>query len=280
MVIGLGAALLAAVLFGVAAVAQAIAARRHGLISWLMVLVALVYVAGWGLHLVAIAHVPLYVAQVGIAASILVTAVIASWVVGEPLAARHWYAIVAMVVGLALLVGAAGPVGDHLFDTGRTVALYLGVVVVLVLGLLAQRMRGERGGVLLGALSGAAFGGSPIATRSLVDPAWDSATIAPALTIGLFGVLGFWLYSVGFQRASVTAVTAPMVLFETLVPAVVGLVVFGDGVRAGWWPVAAVGFVLSTGGALVLCGAEARLEQLGEDQDEDEDDPVAVRLPT
>ena len=36
MVIGLGAALLAAVLFGVAAVLQAIAARRSGLVSWMM----------------------------------------------------------------------------------------------------------------------------------------------------------------------------------------------------------------------------------------------------
>ena len=36
MVIGLGAALLAAVLFGVAAVVQAIAARRYGLVSWMM----------------------------------------------------------------------------------------------------------------------------------------------------------------------------------------------------------------------------------------------------
>ena len=33
MVVGLGAALMAAVLFGVGAVMQAVAARRHGLLS-------------------------------------------------------------------------------------------------------------------------------------------------------------------------------------------------------------------------------------------------------
>jgi drug/metabolite transporter (DMT)-like permease len=260
MVIGLGAALLAAVLFGVAAVIQAVAARRHGLISWLMVLVGVIYLVGWGLHLVAIAYVPLYVAQVGIAASIVVTALIAARVMHEPLATRHWIAIAAMVAGLALLVGAAGPVGDHVFDTDRTLALYSTFVLTLLLGLAALRVRGERGGVLLGVLAGIAYGGSPIATRSLVEPTWDLHTIAPAFTIGLFGVTGFWLYSVALQRASVTAATAPLVLLETLVPAVVGLAVFGDGVRSGWWPVAVFGFALSTGAALVLCDAESRLQ--------------------
>jgi drug/metabolite transporter (DMT)-like permease len=217
---------------------------------------------GWGLHLVAIAFVPLYVAQVGIAASIVVTALIAARVVHEPLATRHWVAVASMVVGLALLVGAAGPVGDHRFTDDPTQALNHGFALTLLLGLAAMRLHSERGGVLLGVLAGVAYGGSPIATRSLVDPAWNRETIAPAITISLFGVLGFWLYSVALQRASVTAATAPLVLLETLVPAVVGLAVFGDGVRSGWWPVAVIGFTLSTGAALVLCGAEARLQEL------------------
>ena len=51
MVIGLGAALLAALLFGVGAVVQAVAARRGRLISLMMALVAFIYVVGWALHL-------------------------------------------------------------------------------------------------------------------------------------------------------------------------------------------------------------------------------------
>jgi len=276
MVIGLGAALVAAVIFGVAAVVQAIAARRFGLVSPLMVLVGLMYLVGWVLHLVAIAYVPLYVAQVGIAVSLVVTALIAARVVKEPLATRHWVAITGMVLGLVLLVGAAGPVGDHFFDTDRTRALYLAFALTLVLGLAARRLHTERGGVLLGTMAGIAYGGSPIATRSLVDPTWDRETAAPAFTIALFGVLGFWLYSLALQRASVTASTAPLVLFETLVPAVVGIVVFGDQVRPGWWPAAVIGFALSTGCALVLCGAESRLEHI----EEHRDDPVTDPQPT
>jgi drug/metabolite transporter (DMT)-like permease len=270
MVVGLVAALVAAVLFGVAAVVQAIAARDHGIFSWLMASVGLLYLVGWGLHLVAIARLPLYVAQVGIAVSLVVTALIAAVVVGEPLGTRHWVAIGAMVVGLTLLVVASGDVGHNHFDTGRTVSLYVAFVVTLVLGLAATRVDGARGGVLLGVLAGVAYAGSPVATRSLVDPALDRETIVPAITIALFGLLGFWLYSVGLRRASVTAVTAPLILLETVLPAVVGITLFGDEVRPGWVPVAVFGFVLSTLSALVLCGAEARLEHLDQSPFEQE----------
>lgn len=264
MVIGLGAALLAALLFGAAAVAQAIAARQHGLFSFMMAGVGLVYVVGWLLHLVAIAHLPLYVAQVGIAVSLVVTALLAATLVGEPLEPRHWLAIVAVVGGLAMLVVAAGDVGDHEFDTSRTLALYVGFAVTLALGLLAREWHGTHGGVLLAVLAGISYGGSPVATRSLVDPTWNPETVLPALTIGLYGLLGFWLYSVALARTSVTAATAPLVLLETVVPAVVGLTLFGDQVRDGWWPFAVAGFALSILGSLVLSGADALLEQVAQ----------------
>ena len=262
MFIGLLAAAGAAVIFGIAAVVQAVAARDHGLFSRLMVLVGLSYVLGWSLHLLAISRLPLYLAQVGIALSLVVTVVIAATVVREPLAARHWAAIAAMAVGLGLLVGAAGPVGHHEFDTNRTLALYVALALTLGLGLVVRRMRGKLSGVLLGALGGISYSGSPVATRSLVDPAWDLNTLAPALTVFLFGLLGFWLYSLALTRSTVAAATAPLVLLETAIPAIVGLTVFGDGVRAGWSAIALVGFVVSVAGALVLCGAESRLEDV------------------
>ena len=264
MVIGLGAALLAAVLFGVGAVVQAIAARRGRLISLMMALVALIYLLGWALHLVSIAMVPLYVAQVGISASLAVTALTAAIVVGEPLAPRHRLAIVVLVGGLTLLAVAAGPVGTHRFETGDIVALYTALLLTLALGLMTMRVAGQRGGVLLGCLGGVAYAGSPVATRSLVDPSVDWQTAAPALSIGLFGLLGFWLYSLALRRASVIAASAPLVLLQTVLPALVGLLAFSDGVRDGWWPAAVFGFLASTAGALALCDAEARLEHLKE----------------
>ena len=274
MVIGLSAALLAAVLFGVGAVMQAVAARRGRLISPMMALVALVYVLGWALHLVSIAMVPLYVAQVGISASLAVTAFAAARFVGEPLAPRHQVAIGVLVGGLALLAVSAGPVGNHRFEAREVVVLYAALAVLLVLGLTAQRVSGQRGGVLLGCLGGIAYAGSPVATRSLVDPSWDWLTIAPVLSIGLYGLLGFWLYSIALRRASVISASAPLVLLQTVLPALVGVFAFEDAFRDGWVPGAVLGFVVSTAAALALSDAEARLEQI-----EDEPSPATEHQP-
>ena len=263
MLLGLCAALVAAVLFGVIAVVQAAAMRRRGLFSRAMAGVLAAYLVGWLLHLVAISLLPLYLAQVGIGASLVVTALVASSVMGEPLAPRHWVAVVAMALGLGVLALSAGGVGETGFTGRTTVMLYLLLGLNALLGLVAWRWDGRLSGVALGVLAGTAYGGSPVATRALVDPHLDVArTIAPALTIGLFGALGFVLYSAAMKRASVTAATAPMVLLSTVIPAAVGIATFGDGVRDGWWPPAVVAFVVSVAAGVVLSGAEARLELL------------------
>lgn len=262
MLLGLTAALLAAALFGVVAVVQAAVVRRHGLFSPMILLVVGVYLAGWVLHFVAIKELPLYLAQVGVGSSLVVTALVASTVMGEPLGPLQWTAVVAMAGGLALLAVAAGPVGDSEFSAATTLALYVWLSVNALLGLLAWRTRSDLGAVALGVLAGAAYGGSPVATRALVGFSWEMRTVAPALTIALFGTLGFVLYSAAMRRGAITAATAPVVLQSTVVPAVVGLAVFGDEVRSGWWPAAVLAFVVSVASGIVLCGAEARLERL------------------
>lgn len=264
MFLGLSAALGAAVLFGVIAVVQAAVIRRNGLLSPLMLAVVAVYLVGWLLHLVAIARLPLYLAQVGVGASLVVTALVASSVMGEPLHPRHWVAVVAMACGLSVLAIAAGSVGSSEFSTTTTLVLYVLLAVNALLGLAVWRSGGTLSGVALGILAGTAYGGSPVATRSLVDPTLDVHTVAPALTIGMFGTLGFVLYSAAMKRASVTAATAPMVLLSTVIPAIVGLITFGDEVRDGWWPAAVVAFFVSVTAGAVLAGAEAELELLEE----------------
>lgn len=264
MVIGLGAALAAAFLFGVGAVVQAVAVRRHGLISPMMAVVVGLYLVGWLLHVVAIVRTPLYVAQVGTAFSLAVTALVAAWVVGERLSRLHWAAVVAQVGGLTVLALAAGDVGTHDVDEVHAVVLYAGLVVLLVLGVLVTRLASPRQGLALGVLAGLAYAGSPIASRPLAEPTVDLATLATLAVIGLYGLLGFWLYSAALDRISVTTATAPVILLQTLVPALVGVLVFSDEVREGWWAVAVLGMLVSTGGALVLAGADGRLEHLEE----------------
>lgn len=260
MLIGLSAGLLAAVAFGALAVVQAAAVRRYSLLSWPLAGVAGLYVLGWLLHLLSIARLPLYLAQVTIAMALAVAALLAAFVVGEPLRRRHWAGVAGLVAGLAVLALAAGDVGHSRF-TPTTSALLIGWLAVTALaGLAAVRVAGEPGGVLLGVLSGFAFAGSPVASRALVDFRLDVPTVLAAGSIGLFGLLGFVLYSLALRRASVTAATAPMTLLQTVVPAVVGLAVFDDQVRPGWEVAGVVAFAVSVAAAVVLCGAPARLE--------------------
>jgi hypothetical protein len=262
MLIGLLAALGAAVLFGISAVVQAVAVRRSGLVSGWMAVVTVGYLMGWVLHLVAIALLPLYLAQMAIAGSLAVTAVTASLKVHEPLESRHWSAIGGMAVGFGLLVAVAGGVGTDRNQPHLTLVLYATVALLGLVGLAGFRHEGPRAGVMLGLLAGISYSGAPVATRALIDPGVDLHTVVHGLPIVLFGVLGFVLQSLALERVSVTAATAPMVLLETFVPAVLGVVLFGDGVHDGLWPVAGLGFVISTVGALVLSGAEARLDHL------------------
>lgn len=262
MVLGLLAALAAAALFGVIAVVQAVVVRRTGMLSWPMAGVLVAYLVGWLLHLVAIARLPLYLAQVGIAGSLIITVLVAAIVIGEPLTVPQWLAVAGLAGGLAVLALAAGPVGHPRFTLSTTALLYGVLVLNATAGLLLWRRRGPGDGAALGALAGLAYAGSPVATRALVDPERTLASVAAILSIGLFGALGFALYSGAMRRTSVTAATAPLITLQTVLPSVVGLAAFGDGVRAGWWPAAILAFGVSVAAAAVLAGAEARLEAL------------------
>lgn len=253
------AALLAAAMFGSIAAIQASVIRKHGFRSLPMVGVLAAYLVGWSLHYVAISQLPLYLAQVGVGSSLVVTALLASFVMGEPLRREHWLAVLGMVLGLGVLATAAGEVGQSRFTDRTTVALYSLLGAIAVLGWLAWRWQHRNSGVALAILAGFAYGTSPIATRALVDFSWEPDTAATALSIGLFGSLGFVLYSVALRRTSVTAATAPQILLATALPATVGIALFDDKVRDGWWPVAVAAFAVSLIAAAVLCGAEAAI---------------------
>lgn len=264
MFVGLTAALLAAALFGAIAAFQASVIRRSGLRSVMMLGVLAGYLVGWLLHLVAIAELPLYLAQVGVGSSLVVTALIASFVMGEPLRREHWVAVVAMVAGLGVLALAAGEVGHTSFSDRTTVALYGLLGLTTLAGWLSWRWQHPVSGVVLGTLAGVAYGCTPIATRALVDFSWDLNTLATGLSVGLFGALGFVLYSLSLNRTSVTAATAPQILLQTAIPAIVGITLFHDEVRDGWWPAALTAFAVSLVSGILLCGTEARMDLLEE----------------
>ncbi len=259
MVLGLVAGIGAAVLFGTAAVLQAHAVRQlpHGLRSLrgfvgdavrhpLILLVVAAYLGGFVLHAVAIWLLPLYLAQASIALSLPISA-LAARRVSEHATLRQVASVAAVVAGLFLLAGAAGDPGDVRVSGVFVAALYAGIAALLVAAVLGDDPPGE----WFGTLSGLAYAGSALAVRGVTWPATPLVLLA-ALSVSAYGLVGFWLYSTGLARGSVSAVTAPMIVGQTAVPGVLGLVALGDGVRPGWGAAVVVGLALAMAGAAVV----------------------------
>lgn len=262
--LGLLAGVAAAVLFGLAAVAQARAVRRgssnaQGLVGfvvwaagnpWMLAVVA-AYLAGFLLHAVAIWLLPLYLAQASIALSLPVTAV-ASARLSELLSGRGWLGIAAVTGGLVLLAVGAGSAGDSVTGTPFALGLVVALAALLAAGLLA---RGS-GALLLGWLAGLGYAGSALAVRG-VDLPLTPAIVAAAITVPAYGVLAFWLYSLALDRSLVSTASAPMITAQTFVPALAGLAWLGDGVRDGWGAAIAAGLLLATTGTVLLQSDQA-----------------------
>jgi drug/metabolite transporter (DMT)-like permease len=275
LLLGLGAALTAAVLFGSASVVQATAVRRiprsAGLNARLvgqllrspMFLAAMALnLIGFSLHLVALRSIPLFLAQAGIAASLAVTALLAVRVFGDELAASDWAAVAGTCGGLALLAASSGSVGDEKASPAFIFGLFAVLGALATGGLLVSRMQGFFSTELLGLLAGFGFAGVSVSARVLPGLAPATVLTAPsAYALALSGALAFLLYSVALQRGSVTGATAPMIVSQTVTPAAVGVLLLNDGIRPGWMPIAAIGFLVTGLGALKLARFERTVEQ-------------------
>jgi drug/metabolite transporter (DMT)-like permease len=265
MVLGLGAALTAAFLYGVAAVLQAAGARQVKATRQLdprvllrilrqppAVAALVLMLVGFLLHLLSIRLVPLFLAQAGIAASLVVTALLAVVRFGERLRRTEWAAIAGVFCGLVLLSASAGDVGDRDGGPLRWL-LFVGIGLIAGLGWLTSRSAGPVATAGLGLLAGFGYAVVGISARLLPDLVPSDLMRAPAAwTLALGGGTAFLIYSVALQRGAVTLATTPMIVTQTVTPAAVGVLLLGDGVRPGWQPVAVLGFALTVVAATAL----------------------------
>jgi drug/metabolite transporter (DMT)-like permease len=266
-VLGLLGAVGAALCYGVASVLQALAARRtartEGLDPSLMLRLARSwqYLLGLALDgfafvlsIAALRTLPLFVVQAIIASFLAVTAILGAIVLKMPLT-RGDKIGVGVVIGGLVLVGLSA--AEDSATTGGPVLSWGVLLVAVALGLLAIPLGGLRGGVgaaSLGALAGLAFGAVSVAARILPAPLTVHGVLTSPATYGLLaaGAVALLTYSTALQRGSVTVATAPLVVMETVAPALVGVFLLGDRPREGWAWVAVIGFVLAVGGAISL----------------------------
>ncbi|WP_330254188.1 hypothetical protein OG874_06395 [Nocardia sp. NBC_00565] len=282
MLIGLSAALLACLGYGVASVLQAYAARRSAaaaeargvggqltetgaptvastvaaaLTVWFIVGTAL-DVVGFVGNSVSARLIPLFLSQTIMSANLIITAVLGITVLGIRLHRREWIAIITVILALAALGTAAGHEGGGSDDPAMHWGVLIAAVLLFTVSQLVVRHLGSRGAVTAGLAAGLLFGALAIAVRIVggIDPLSLPTLLADpaAWTIAIAGVGGFYLHTVALQLGSVNGATAALVVGETVIPGIAGVLLLGDTARPGWQWLAILGFVLAIGGAVAV----------------------------
>lgn len=265
MTAGLLSALAAAALYGAGTILQAVGVRRaaaaQGEGLWRRIRAGHLYIVGLVLDgigfvasLVALRTLPLFVVESAIASSVAITAGLAVLFLHVRLSPREIVALVAVGIGLVALAVSARP-GTAAPLTGAAPWLLLGAAVpVGVVGAAGLRLGGSAGAAALAVTAGLGFGGVGIAARVVDVPPglWRLVLDPVAWALLAFSAISLSAYAVALERGAVTTVAAVTFAVETVVPAAIGLLWLGDGVRAGAAPLAALGFVLTLAGSIAL----------------------------
>ncbi len=192
--------------------------------------------------------IPLFLSQTVVSANLVITAVLGGTVVlGIQLHRRDWFAIAAVIGSLLLLGLSSGHAGGGSSNDVVHWGVLVGSALILLIGIGLIRWLGSRAAVVAGLISGVLFGCLAIAVRVVygIDP-FEIGTMLrdPAgWAILVSGLGGFYLHTVALQLGSVNGATAALVVGETVVPGIVGVVVLGDASRPGLEWLAVVGFV-------------------------------------
>ena len=282
MLIGLMAAALACVGYGTASVLQAYGARSSGVVaaghaqrtevtatgaptlrSTIHAALTPTFIAGMVLDIVGFLGsivsarlIPLFLSQTIISANLVVTAVLGVLVLGVRLRRRDWMAIAAVMVSLLVLGLTAGHAGARPAERALHWGVLAASVVILGAGIALIRVRGARAAVPAGLIAGVLFGAMAVAVRVLdgVAPLRVGILLTdPASwTIVIAGLGGFYLFTVALQLGSVNGAAAALVVGETTVPGVIGVVLLGDTAQPGLLWLAGVAFVGAVAGAVAV----------------------------
>ncbi|MFI6289380.1 hypothetical protein ACIBCM_32325 [Streptomyces sp. NPDC051018] len=261
-------ALASAVCYGTASVLQAAAARAaepgtgsgvdaalllRALRQWRYLAGLALDGLGFVLQILALRSIPIYAVGAALAASLAVTAVVASRILRVRLSGAEWGAVGVVCAGLAMLGLASGTEGS---GTGSPALRWsmLGIALaVLVVGALGGRLPEGPRALVLGLGAGAGFGVVEVSVRLIDSLAVPEVFGNPALyALLLGGGAAFLLLTSAFQRGSVTVATAGLVIGETIGPALVGVIWLGDRTREGLEWLAVTGFAVAVAGALAL----------------------------
>ncbi|MCA6093322.1 hypothetical protein LE181_14260 [Streptomyces sp. SCA3-4] len=283
MIIGLVTAVAASACYGTGSVLQAVGSRKsaqreaargasaagttqHGgpslsstakaAVTWEFMVGTVLDFVGFALGALAARMLPLFLSQTVISANLIVTALLSVKLLGIRLNRKEWMSIGVVCAALVLLATAAGHEGSG--EAARSTHWWLLAITVVLMGggWIAVHFLGSKAAILAGLLSGLGFGAIGVGVRILdgIDP-FDLPTMLadPAFyAIFIAGGVGMYLHTVALQIGSVNGATAALVVGETVLPGIIGVVWLGDTSRAGFAWMAVLGFLLAVAGAVAV----------------------------
>ena len=262
MTLAFVAALAGMMLYGLASVSQGYAASHA---SGPAVLRHPAYLAGlagdglaWLCSLLALTRLPLFAVQSLLAGSLAVTVLVAVPVLRVRMVRRDVVAVAVITVGLVLVSASAAAESTRPAPGWFDPALAVGLVLLGLAAALAYR-RGRS--VPLAVLAALGFSGAAIGARvARLGEGSPAATLADPMTwlVVAYGVLGAVMYARSLERGPIGPATAALWVVEVVVPGLLGVVVLGDTVRAGWDLPALLGVALAIGACAVLAHSPAQ----------------------
>nr|WP_120490975.1 hypothetical protein [Corynebacterium lactis] len=271
MFFALTGAVAAAVCYGIATVLEAVAVSRlSGLPAeatiaskvrsgYLYGIGLLIDGLGFVLSAAALHLLPLFLVESIVASSVAVTAVLAVIFLGQKLRRAETAALGVLVIGLIGL-GLTAKDGPAVHASGTVSWAILATTIPLAglaAGLVVKR-GGERArrasGIALAAIAGLGFGMVGVAARLIPDHAAWTGYLADPLVWAVvgYGALAVVVYGFALDRLPTTTAASLCFSVETVFPSAVGLLLLGDEIRNGLWPLAAAGLVLTLGACIAL----------------------------
>jgi drug/metabolite transporter (DMT)-like permease len=217
--------------------------------------------AGYGLSLVALRILPLFLVQSVIAASVVVTAVGDRLILHTKISHRNIFAIIIVLIGLVFLSISAEPSRAVMGSSSVRLLLELSPILIGVIGIVFIYIRNNISAMVLAALAGLSFGTTSTIGRIIVypHPLWRLGE--SPLTWGLIAsaLLGQYLFTLALQRTTATKGNATMIALQTLGPALCGLIFFNDKIRSGYELIVVLGAALVIIGCIMTAVEQAPL---------------------
>ena len=212
-------------------------------------------IVGYGLSLISLRVLPLFLVQSLIAASVLVTAFGERIFLHKRIGMNTYWALLVVLIGLVLLSTGAVPGPATIHNQTARLLVEVAPVPLTMFGMLLiyAKTRNKVATFTMSALSGLLFGNTSTIGRILVypTPIWKVLENPIFYSLVFSAIAGQYLFIVSLQRTLATKSNAVMISTQTLGPALCGLLFFDDKIQSGYQ------LIVLSGGILVLIGAIA-----------------------